>query len=128
MRNRHESIRVFKNPLLEKFTHVHPLTPMVLWMPFVIFLMWRSFVVLNLSPIAVGGLIALGFISWTLMEYLLHRFVFHFHAQGPTQERLQFLIHGLHHDDPVDPTRLVMPPVAAVILAVGFYSIFRLLL
>jgi sterol desaturase/sphingolipid hydroxylase (fatty acid hydroxylase superfamily) len=51
--------------------------------------------------------------------------VFHFSPQSPFQKRLQFIIHGLHHDDPNDPTRLVMAPVAALILAVIFYWGFR---
>src|SRR5690606_29367803 len=70
----------------------------------------------------------LGFFVWTFSEYVLHRFIFHFRAHGRLQERLQFLIHGLHHDDPEDATRLVMPPAAAVILATLLYGFFRLFL
>jgi sterol desaturase/sphingolipid hydroxylase (fatty acid hydroxylase superfamily) len=45
---------------------------------------------------------------------------------GPVRRRLQFMIHGLHHDDPGDPSRLVLPPVATGIGAVVFYTAFRL--
>jgi sterol desaturase/sphingolipid hydroxylase (fatty acid hydroxylase superfamily) len=37
-----------------------------------------------------------GIAAWTLLEYLVHRFVFHRHAVG---QRL----HRLHHDHPSDP-------------------------
>ncbi len=65
-----------------------------------------------------------GVAAWTLLEYLLHRWVFHFEprADSELQQDLSFLVHGVHHDYPYDPERLVMPPVVAVViaLAVGF--------
>ena len=41
-------------------------------------------------------LVLAGVAAWTLLEYLVHRFVFHRHAVG---QRL----HRLHHDHPSDP-------------------------
>lgn len=41
-------------------------------------------------------LVLAGIAAWTLLEYLVHRFVFHRHAVG---QRL----HQLHHDHPSDP-------------------------
>jgi len=41
-------------------------------------------------------LVLAGVAAWTLLEYLVHRFVFHRHAVG---QRL----HQLHHDHPSDP-------------------------
>jgi sterol desaturase/sphingolipid hydroxylase (fatty acid hydroxylase superfamily) len=73
----------------------------------------------------VGVLGVAGFFIWTLAEYILHRFVFHFEGEGPIAQRLHFLIHGLHHADPIDPSRLVMPPVASLILGAVLYSVFR---
>jgi sterol desaturase/sphingolipid hydroxylase (fatty acid hydroxylase superfamily) len=122
----YESIRIFENPILERFTHVHPLTPLVFWVPVMMVLLYRSMTVHEFGVPAVIGLALAGFITWTLVEYVLHRWVFHFVPEGRLQEKLQFLIHGLHHADPVDPTRLVMPPAAAIILAVVLFSLFRL--
>jgi sterol desaturase/sphingolipid hydroxylase (fatty acid hydroxylase superfamily) len=121
------SIRLFKNPILEALTHVHPLVPLLLWGPVVLLLLVqarRDF----LSIAVISGLVFLGFVSWTLTEYLLHRFVFHFKPKGPFQERIEYLIHGIHHDAPEDATRLVMPPAAAVLLASLLYFGFRLLM
>lgn len=128
MQKSYQSIRIFKSDFCEKFTHVHPLTPLVIWSPVVIYFFYSSFVIRHLSAIQVGGLAALGFFFWTLCEYLLHRFIFHFNAEGKTEEKLQFLIHGLHHSDPVDASRLVMPPFPAIVLGLLFYGIFRGLL
>lgn len=121
------SIRIFRSPLLERFTHVHPITPLVMWTPVVGWLIWRSVMIHGLGASAMISMALLGILVWTLSEYFLHRYLFHFPATGPTGKRLVFLIHGLHHDDPVDPTRLVMPPLPAVFFAAILYSFFRLI-
>jgi sterol desaturase/sphingolipid hydroxylase (fatty acid hydroxylase superfamily) len=125
MKKPYQSIRVFENPYLEKLTHVHPITPLLVWVPIISFLYYYSFTALHFTTGQLMGLLFLGLFVWTLAEYYLHRYVFHFNATTPLQKRLQFLIHGLHHDDPNDPTRLVMPPAGSLILAVILYSLFR---
>lgn len=124
----YNSLRVFDNPILESLTHVHPVTPLLLWGPVVLWLIWRSFAVHRLSVAAVVGFAMLGLFTWSLTEYILHRYLFHMRPAGPIRARLQFMIHGLHHDDPVDPTRLVLPPVPTCLGAVVFFTAFRVLL
>jgi sterol desaturase/sphingolipid hydroxylase (fatty acid hydroxylase superfamily) len=68
----------------------------------------------------------LGLFLWTLAEYTLHRFVFHFPAKGKKMERIVFLFHGIHHAQPQIKTRLVMPPVVSIPLAALFYGLFVL--
>ncbi len=41
---------------------------------------------------------------------------------------LVFLFHGVHHDDPEDARRLVMPPIAGIALAYAFYRFFGVVL
>jgi len=125
-----EPIRLFKSDFLEFFTHISPVTVVIIWLPVaVIFLLLAirdrgSF----LSP----GLIALGVIGglflWTFAEYMLHRFLFHFKPRNAWQERVSFLFHGVHHAQPMIKTRLVMPPVVSIPLAVLFYGLFWLIL
>jgi len=124
----YESVRVFDNRILESLTHVHPLTPLLLWGPLVLWLIWRSFAVHHLPVVTVAGFAILGLLTWSLTEYVLHRYLFHLRPAGPFRARLQFVIHGLHHADPADPTRLVIPPVPSTIGAVLFYAAFRLAL
>ena len=128
MQAAYKSIRLFKNPALEWVSHIHPLTPLAVWGPVAAWFIWRGFSLNGLSVFAVLGVGALALLAWSLAEYVLHRFVFHFHPEGELQERLQFIMHGIHHADPVDPTRLVMTPTVALILALIFYPIFRALL
>ncbi len=128
MYENYKSIRVFKNSFLERLTHVHPITPLLVWTPVVFALIWYSSQVEHLSWALVVTYGALGFVSWTLLEYVVHRFLFHFESENPKLKQIHILIHGLHHMDPIDPTRLVLPPAGSLILGVIFYRLFLFLL
>lgn len=123
-----KNIRLFENPFLEKFSHVHPALPIALWGPVVVFCFAIGIYAGILSVRSSVITFALGFCFWTFAEYFLHRYVFHFKPKGPIQERIAFLIHGIHHADPHDERRLLMPPTAAIILALGFYTLYLLVL
>jgi sterol desaturase/sphingolipid hydroxylase (fatty acid hydroxylase superfamily) len=119
-----ESIRIFKNPFLESLTHVHPIVPLVFWVPIILFLFYRG---LTLKQVEITEFVFLSFggiLLWTFTEYLLHRYVFHWDAKSRAGKYFVFLFHGLHHDDPQDPTRLVMPPVPAVIIVSLLWGVF----
>ncbi len=107
-------------------THVHPVVPLVLWGPFVVYLSYRAFAVDDLSVMQYLGWGLLGLLIWTLTEYVLHRYVFHWNPSHAWGKRFVFLFHGLHHDDPHDPTRLVMPPVPAILIMFGLWHFFAL--
>jgi dihydroceramide fatty acyl 2-hydroxylase len=128
MRTSQESVRLFENSLLERLSRVHPLTPLLLWAPIVAWLLWRSLAVHRLQGATVVGLGAAGLLVWTLTEYLVHRFVFHLRSSTPRRRRLQFMLHGIHHANPDDRTRLLMPPAAAIIAHTAFYGLFRAVL
>jgi len=123
-----ENFRVFENSFLESLTHVHPVLPLLLWSPVVIFCFYLSLVREQNSLYLFGPFLLVGLLVWTLTEYLLHRFVFHYPAKGRVGKYLVFLFHGLHHDVPGDATRLVMPPAPAVILMAMLYFIFWLVI
>ncbi len=122
--NRNETVRMFENPVLEYFSHIHPITPVVVFVPVVVVCCWFGFS-LN-SPIA--GIIAFigGVLLWTLMEYAIHRWAFHYEPKTELGKYIHFLVHGVHHDYPRDSTRLVMPLLVSVPLAAVFFLLFGL--
>jgi sterol desaturase/sphingolipid hydroxylase (fatty acid hydroxylase superfamily) len=122
----HQSIRLFENDLLERLSHVHPITPLLVWAPLAIWLLWRSFDLYNLALAPVLMIGVAGMFTWTLTEYLLHRYLFHFPARSKVGKWLVFLFHGNHHHDPKDKTRLVMPPAGAVPIMAALYLLFGL--
>lgn len=124
IRSSEDPIRLFDSDILEFFTHVSPVTILVIWLPVVVY-----FIFLGISGnqgmifvLPVGVL--LGLFLWTLAEYILHRFLFHFPARTDWQKRLSFLFHGIHHEQPKVKTRLVMPPAVSIPLAAIFYGLF----
>ncbi len=120
-----EPIRLFKSDLLEFFTHISPIAILVIWLPVVGIFLFLSITSNTSLSILFAGFV-LGLFFWTLAEYSLHRFVFHFPAKTPWQERLSFLFHGIHHEQPRIKTRLVMPPAVSIPLAAVFFGLFYL--
>ena len=122
------SPRMFENPVLEWGSRVHPIVPPLLYVPLIVFLTARAIVHYDLSVPAVAGVFIAGIAAWSLGEYTLHRFVFHLQPDTGWGRRLHFIIHGVHHDYPHDPMRLVMPPSVSIPLAVATFFGFRALL
>ena len=94
-----KNILLFKNPLLEKLTYVHTLAPVTVWGAILIAAFAYSLKI-GVSLEVSFLLFLAGLFVWTLAEYLLHRFFFHYHATSPLGQRFFYLIHGVPHDDP----------------------------
>jgi sterol desaturase/sphingolipid hydroxylase (fatty acid hydroxylase superfamily) len=112
------SPRMFDSDFLDRFSRVHPAVPPILFVPTIIVLLVEGFI--HGSGWATPAWIAGGYLFWTLTEYWLHRIVFHFEPEKGIGARVHWIIHGVHHDHPNDPMRLVMPPSVSVPLAVVF--------
>lgn len=108
-------IQLFQNGYLERLTVLSAAGFLVLW-------------AMALPAIAIVGVITaptvwalpfvfLGLVVWTIVEYVLHRFIFHFEPQSALLKQAIFVIHGNHHADPNDPLRNLMPPIVS--LSVG---------
>lgn len=124
--NKDETARLFENDFLEKFTHVHFTVPLFIYVPVILFLLYHTAAKLPITMAAAAGMFVFGFFAWTLTEYVLHRFVFHYEPKTKLGRDIHFLFHGIHHDYPNDSTRLVMPPVVSIPLAFLFGSLFWL--
>jgi len=125
-RPRHGSPVMFTIPWIEKyFSRVRPWHVVAIWGPFTLYLLYRASAFLGAA--AILGWAAAGVASWTLLEYLLHRWIFHFEPdpRSPAQGDASFLIHGIHHDYPWDRDRLVMPPTVTFVFAVVVWFGFR---
>ncbi len=101
--------RMFESDFLEFFSKVHPRTPFVFWIPVATTLLGYSLYQGLTTPLETVMMLPLGFLTWQLMEYWIHKKVFHTWP-GPTA-------HGFHHTYPDDDTRLVMPLTVSIALA-----------
>ena len=121
--NRDESVRLFQNSFLEYFSHIHPATPAVVYIPISAVMTY-----FGLQRTSAGNFILLfllGLVLWTLFEYVMHRFVFHYNPKTEFGKKIHFLAHGVHHDYPRDATRLVMPLLISIPLAILHYFAFN---
>jgi sterol desaturase/sphingolipid hydroxylase (fatty acid hydroxylase superfamily) len=123
---KNESVRMFKSDFMEFFSHVHPVTPLVIYLPFIGYLLYVAFWQKELSILAIAGLFVLGMLMWTLFEYIIHRLAFHYEPKSRWGKRLHFIVHGVHHDYPNDARRLVMPPSISIPVAALMYLLFTI--
>lgn len=114
-------LRVFKNRLIEDYlATAHPILPGLWVLPLATVTTWFS--LQNFGVALTLAITVVGILSWTLMEYVLHRWLFHRVPSSWEFDKVQmFMLHGYHHEFPNDPWRLVAPPIMAwpVTLIVG---------
>ena len=117
---------MFDSTVLDRLSRVHPVVPLILFGPAIAVLF--ALAVTRLGALELVLLTAGGYLFWTLTEYWMHRIVFHFEPEQGIGARLHWIIHGVHHDHPNDPKRLVMPPSVSVPLSLAFFGLFLLVL
>ncbi|PTR10417.1 sterol desaturase/sphingolipid hydroxylase (fatty acid hydroxylase superfamily) [Novosphingobium sp. GV055] len=121
-----QRIRLFRSDGLERLTLISWRTFALAWamiLPGIAWVAWGT-----ASPLHALGLIGAGLLGWTLFEYAMHRFLFHWHVNVAAVQRFVFLIHGNHHDNPNDGLRDLMPlpaslPVAGVLWLAAWLAI-----
>ncbi|TCD67801.1 fatty acid alpha-hydroxylase [Steccherinum ochraceum] len=156
-RHLHESARLFGPAYLEVFTKTSWYVVPTIWLPITGYLFLRCILQFTLGAHALppfskdflapfrlimtteiptsawvpaGICVFFGMVIWTLLEYFLHRFLFHIDEMMPDHQyalTLHFLLHGVHHYLPMDKLRLVMPPVMFTILSYPFTQLAHLL-
>jgi len=112
---------MFDSRLLDALSRVHPTVPVVIFVPVIVVL--TAWGLQDVSLPGVVGLMAGGYALWTLFEYWLHRIVFHFEPAEGIGARMHWIIHGVHHDHPNDPLRLVMPPAVSLPLGAIVFGV-----
>ncbi len=120
--------RLFKNPILEKLTRTHISIPLVIFFSYAAALLYWSVTHTSLTISTTVLMFFIGMVAWTLMEYIIHRYVFHMTAESEKRAKLQYTLHGVHHEFPKDKERLAMPPVVSITIATVLLFIFRLFL
>jgi sterol desaturase/sphingolipid hydroxylase (fatty acid hydroxylase superfamily) len=125
-----EGVSVFKASWFERyFATAHPIMPGIWWGPAAVYCIYWS-----LSTGHVGRAVALvavvmGFLAWTLLEYGLHRFVFHHVPEMTFDSKFtQFMVHGYHHEFPNDRKRLVAPLLLSVPIGALIAGLYYMLL
>ena len=108
---------LFKSPVLEKLSRTHISVPLTIFLSYSTVLLYWSITHTALSTGLTIGFFFFGIFFYTWLEYMLHRYVFHMATYTKTREKLQYVMHGVHHEFPKDKSRLAMPPLLSITLA-----------
>ncbi|MCB1214914.1 MAG: sterol desaturase family protein, partial [Deltaproteobacteria bacterium] len=106
-----------------------------LWMPMALYIplgTLMAFVSLSSYPRSMGevlGLFAMGILIWTLIEYILHRFLFHEIKLKDPWKNLISAFHLSHHQAVAvqEPDVVITRPAGSLPFAIVFYFLFALM-
>lgn len=119
---------MFDNPIMERISRTHVSIPITM---FLVFAGVSFYYALTDTSISLGlGLLVMfaGYIFFTFVEYMMHKHFFHMEPDTPIKDKLQYSVHGVHHDYPKDKDRLAMPPFVSAAYAAISYLLFKLIL
>lgn len=120
--------RLFQNQYLEYLTKTHPLVIWGLYLPVLILLPYYSIQRLDFPGTQAFFIFIGGMFSWSLFEYLMHRFAFHHISETERGQKFIYILHGNHHEYPRDKERLFMPAAPSLIIASTLFLLFQLVL
>lgn len=120
--------KLFQSPILEKLSRTHIAVPLIIFSTYSAGLLYWSVTHTTLSLAMSIAFFLLGSLTFTWVEYNMHRYVFHMSAYTKTREKIQYTIHGVHHEFPKDKDRLAMPPLLSITLSTILLLIFRVVM
>ena len=97
----------------------------LLWGPVLVICLALSLASRQLHTASILALVIAGGLLWQLMEYCIHRCLFHAVPSSYWGITAHFMFHGCHHKFPMDDARLVFPPLPAAAVAAGIWSALR---
>lgn len=116
--------RIFNNTHLERLSKTRPWVIYSIYIPVCFSMLWYINWLQSFSIGFIVFLYLIAMFSWTLFEYLAHRFLFHFNSTSDFGNRLVYIFHGNHHEYPRDTQRLFMPPLPSIIMGTIVFGIF----
>ncbi len=110
------SLRLFRSQKLERLSVVSLRAFLVTWAVGLPVIAWVGWEMTGASLLVAPTLLA-GVLFWSLFEYAMHRFAFHWSSDVPFIRGTIFVLHGNHHVSSNDPLRNLMPPIVSMPIA-----------
>lgn len=120
--------QLFSSKLLENLSRTHISVPVTLYFIISLGLLYTAFLYTEMNAVSIVGLFVFGILLFTLIEYSMHRFVFHMKPTTKTREKIAYNFHGVHHDYPKDTKRLAMPVPVALLIAIALFGLFWMIM
>ncbi|MDA0313762.1 MAG: sterol desaturase family protein [Bacteroidetes bacterium] len=122
------SAKIFSNPILERISRTHISIPITLFLVISSVSLYFGMTATSI-PFSFGfAILVLGLFVFTFLEYMMHKHFFHMEPNTPIRSKLQYGIHGVHHDYPKDKDRLAMPPFVSAAYVAVLHLVFTLLI
>lgn len=122
------SKQLFENPILERLSRTHIAIPLTIFFLYSSALLYWNVTNTSLSPGVSVFMFSAGLIAFTWVEYLVHRYLFHMSTYTKLREKIQYTMHGIHHEFPKEKDRLAMPPLLSISIATLLLFLLRLVL
>ena len=123
-----EKAKLYKNKFIELLSKAPFGVPHVMWLLLFFAFIWYSIFRTEMTGFEILISTVSGFFVWTLIEYTMHRFLYHSETNSEGFLNFQMSMHGNHHLYPKDPDRLAMPPVPGLVLSSVFLGTFYLIM
>lgn len=120
--------QLFDNAVLEKLSRTHISVPLLIFFSYAAGLLYWNIRYTTLNAVTTVVLFFVGFIAFTWVEYLVHRYVFHMKPYTELRSKLQYIIHGVHHEFPKDKDRLAMPPLLSITIGTILLLLFKVIM
>ena len=124
------STKMFENPILEMLSKSNP--PLMITFHILLAGAILYFGLLkghsNLNELSIIVIFTLGLLTWSLTEYLMHRYLFHFEGENKLTKAFHYAMHGHHHKNPSDKSHMFMPPAPAFLFVMLFFGMFYLIM
>ena len=119
---------IFQNKFLELLTKTHPAVIYIMYIPASFYSIYYHFDTYSHNAVISLGIAVSGMLFWSLAEYLLHRFAFHYINESKVVKKIHYAVHGVHHEYPNDKSRTIMPPIPSLLFSSAFFLIFWLVM
>ena len=119
---------MFDNPIIELLSRSNPFVITILHLTLISSILYYGLVNFNVVIYIQILLFLLGIFAWTLAEYVIHRFIFHWRSKNRILKVLHYALHGYHHENPSDSKHLFMPPLPVIFISFLLFTFFFLLI
>lgn len=127
-KNEDGTVKVYDNAVLEFISHTPVYVPIVFYLILSAISLFVAISMKKMGGVEVTLLYFFGIFFFSLIEYCVHRFLFHHSGEKEWQLNLKYKFHGIHHESPKDKGRLVMPLPASIFLAIVLFLSFYIII
>lgn len=121
-------IKLFKHPFINQLIFTNSLVAVSVYFAISIAITVYGFFQVEISVTKGPLLVIVGLLVFTLVEYLVHRFLYHSDENYEENKNWQYLVHGIHHVHPKEHGLLALPiPFALAVNGILFLLFFLVL-